>query len=685
MTDALLQLLETKGISDVDFNLLKSTDILHVAETLLKQSELSLKGIQSAQANPQNHRAIFENTFSALDTCTESLERLITWVGHLESVATAPDLRDAYNAIQGPIASFFSGIPLRTELYNSLKSAFAATDKSLLTKEELRFAEKTLRDFEKNGAALPAEQKKRLTEIDTRLAEITNRFSQNVVDATAAFGLHVPSIESLKGLPQHAISMFESAAKQKQQSGYLITLSGPSVQAVMTFADDRNLRKSIWEASSQKASGLPYENEKIITETLALRREKAQLLGFKNFADFVLQNRMAKTGERALAFANDLREKTEAAFSNENKALQDFATQQGFKETLEPWDLAYLSEKMRQATYDFDEELLRPYFVASRVLQACFDVATKLYGITIEERTFSTWHPDVRTFDLCDQHKRLLGSFYVDLYSRSTKRGGAWMNALVTGNSKKNVPHIGLFAMDGTPPSETKPSLMNFREVQTVFHEFGHLLHHMLTEVQVRSLAGTNVAWDFVELPSQIMENWAWEDSVLEGLGKHVDTQESIPKEYITKLKRARNFRSANAMMRQLSFAITDLKLHTVYDPDQEGDVMAYCKKELQAFYPVALPDTFKMFASFGHLFGDAVGYAAGYYSYKWAEMLDADAFSLFKKSSVFDSTLANKFRSEILAKGDSDEPENLYLQFAGRSPDPNALLERSGLLTASS
>jgi oligopeptidase A len=412
---------------------------------------------------------------------------------------------------------------------------------------------------------------------------------------------------------------------------------------------------------------------------LDLRRRKAELLGFENFADFALVERMAKNGRAAQEFCQDLRAKTAPAFARENAALEAFAGH-----ALEPWDIAYYAEKQRSSEYAFEEEDLRPYFPLKRVLDGMFQLVERLFGISVVEGPrVPVWHEEVRYYEIRDEDGSLLGGFYADWHPRDTKRGGAWMDAFLTGywQGSEWRPHVGLMCGNMTAPVDGRPALLTHREVETVFHEFGHLLHHCLCRIEVKSLAGTNVAWDFVELPSQIMENWCWERESLDLFARHYETGEPVPEALFAKMCAARTFRAANAQMRQLGFATTDLSLHIDYREERDGDPVAYANRLLQPFAPARFPEGYAMLAGFTHLFADHTGYGAGYYSYKWAEVLDADAFTRFRKDGIFNPQTGRTFRATILSRGDSEDPAQLFREFMGRDPDSTALLERLGLL----
>jgi oligopeptidase A len=392
---------------------------------------------------------------------------------------------------------------------------------------------------------------------------------------------------------------------------------------------------------------------------------------------------MAHNGSTALAFLEELDLKTRSFFDKENTELERFRRDTGDTQPMQAWDIAYWAEKLRKALYDLDEEMLRPYFPMERVISGMFDVVQRLYGIRVSRKEgVPAWHPDVAFYEIFDRNGAPVGAFYADWFPRENKRGGAWMDAFWTGRPTADgfTAHLGLMCGNMNPPSAGKPALLTHRDVETVFHEFGHLLHHCLTRVEVRSLAGTSVPWDFVELPSQIMENWCWEREALDLFARHYHTGEPLPEALFTRMRNARTFRAANAMMRQLSFGIADLLLHRVYNPELHGDVIAWSREILNRFSPVPLPEDHAVMASFTHLFSSPVAYAAGYYSYKWAEVLDADAFTAFQADGIFNAETGARFRNQILAKGDSDDPAQLYRNFLGRDPNPQALLARAGL-----
>ena len=628
----------------------------------------------------------FANTMHALDELTEPLDFAMGVVRHLEAVATYPELRAALNAVQPGVSAFYSGIPLDERLWRAIKHYSASEEASTLAGERRRFLTKTMEAFRRHGADLDVAGKTRLEAIDVELTQLTTKFGENVLDSTNAFELRITDEAQLAGLPPTAVAAARESAQRKGQEGWRFTLQAPDYFAVMTYLDDGSVRRQVYEAYSIRATKEPWDNRGLVSSILQLRGEKGRLLGFGDFADFVLEDRMAHTGKRALTFLEELRTKTERRFQLENEELLQFrrSLEGSDAPRLAPWDVGYYAEKQRAALYDFDEEALRPYFPLERVAAGLFDLVNRLYGIrVIEEQGVPAWDPQVHFYRVEDEDGAFLGGFYADWFPRENKRGGAWMDAFLTGgpDGAGFRPHLGLICGNLTPPVGGKPALLTHREVETIFHEFGHLLHHMLSRVTIRSLAGTNVAWDFVELPSQIMENWCWERAALDLFARHWETGEAIPGDLFEKMNRARTFRAANSQMRQLGFGFVDLMMHICYQPEQDGDPVAYARRILQEFSPAALPPDHAMIAGFTHLFSSPVGYGAGYYSYKWAEVLEADAFTRFRDHGIFSREIGREFRNNILSRGDSEDPAELYRRFMGREPDPDALLRRSGLL----
>ena len=666
----------TRPSTTIPFGLIRPEHVVPAVDELLERAQAALDAIAS-QSGPRS----YEDTLGALEHATEPLEYAMGVVEHLESVATTPALRDAYNAVLPKVSAFWSSIALHEGLYAALKSFAETEEAKALTGPRARLLQKTLADFRRHGAELDASGKARLQEIDQELSQLTTRFSQNVLDSTNAFERWVTDPAELAGLPESARAAARDSAAAKGRDGWRFTLQAPSVVAVLTYADDRRLREEIWRAFNRRGRQPGHDNLPLVADILRLRKEKARLLGFEHFADLVTEDRMARTGAEALRFVRELTAKTEQAFEKENQALLAFRRELEGPDApeLEPWDVAYYAEKQRRALYDFDEEQLRDYFPAEKVLQGAFELATSLYGVTISSADLPGWHSSVQAHRITDADGTVLGVFYTDLYPREDKRDGAWMHGLIA--SVPPEPHVALFCANAQPPAGGKPSLMSHPDVETVFHEFGHLLHHCLSRVPVRSLACTRVAQDFVELPSQILENWCAEKDALDRFARHYETGAPIPSKLVESLIRARNFRAANAQMRQLGFAAVDLALHVEYSPEEHGDVLAYANRILQRYNPARLPDDYALLTSFSHLFAHPVGYAAGYYSYKWAEVLDADAFARFKKEGLFNPETGRAFRDSILSRGDSDEPLALFQEFMGREPRLEPMLERQGLL----
>jgi len=659
----------------IPFDRIQAGDVEPAIDILLKQSGERLEAI-AADPAPRS----YQNTLAALEGATEELEYASGVVRHLESVATTPELRAAHNAVEPKVSAFFAGIPLNAGLWKAVQACAASVEAGALPPVRRRFLKKTVDGFRRHGAELDAAGKKRLEELDVELTRTTTKFAENVLDSTNEYELILSEESQLAGLPESARAAARASAEAKGKAGWRFTLQGPSYVALMTYLDDRDIRRQVWRAYNLRATSGERDNRPLIGRILDLRHQKATLLGFPDFSGLVLEDRMAHDGQKAEEFLNGLTAKTEARFEVENRELREFAGMD-----LEPWDIGYWAEKLRQKLYDFDEEELRPYFPVDRVIAGMFEIVSRLYGIrVVEEQGAPVWDPAVKYYRMEEPSTgRQLASFYADWFPRENKRGGAWMDSLITGSptSRLGTEHVGLICGNLTPPVDGKPALLTHREAETIFHEFGHLLHHCLSNVEVRSLAGTNVAWDFVELPSQIMENWTWERDALDLFARHWETGAAIPEDLFQKMKRARNFRAANGQMRQLGFGTVDLALHRRYAANPSGDVMAYARNILQRFSAARLPEEYGMIAGFTHLFSSPVAYGSGYYSYKWAEVLDADAFSRFRKEGIFSSSTGAAFRENILSKGDSEDPAQLFRQFMGRDPDPAALLERSGLL----
>lgn len=665
----------------IPFDAVHAEHIEPAVTALLERTTAELQAIK-AVTGPRT----FDNTLRALDSLGLSLDYAMGLVGHLESVATTPELRAAYNGVLPRVSEFRSKIVLDPDLWRALTEYSETDEARALTGPKARFLAKTLDDFRRSGADLPPEKKEKLSQINIELAELTNKFGQNTLDATNAFEFLTESEGDLTGLPESAVSLGKASAESKGLPGWRFTLQAPSYMAIMTYCESRQIRETFYRAFNTRCAAGQHDNVQLLYRILELRHEKATLLGFKDFSDLVLADRMAKTGEQALAFVDNLKGRIRDRFSAEQRELLEFVKQE-LKidpQQLQPWDIAYYAEKMRLAHYQFDEEQLRPYFPLQQVMKGLFLIVEKTFGITVRETpSLRGWDASVQGFSAIDSSSgALLGHFYVDVFPRDNKRGGAWMNNFNThvNDGQDPLPHIGLIAGNFTPPQGDKPSLLTHDEVTTLFHEFGHLMHHLCSETELRSQSMEGVAWDFIELPSQILENWCWEREALDLFASHYETGEKLPEDLLSKMLKARNFRSANFLMRQLGFSSVDLALHRLYKRDRDGDILQYCRALFAEVAPVPLPEDYAMIASFTHIFSSPVGYAAGYYSYQWAEVLDADAFSRFQREGIMNKQTGICFRSEVLSRGDTLPPEELFHNFMSRGPDPSALLTRAGL-----
>ncbi len=651
----------------------------------------------------------FESVFLAFEKATEDLHQAWSLVGHLDSVCNSPELRKAHNEILPKVTEFFARIPLNDSLWDLFKTYANTPEARALTGVRRRFMEETLADFRQSGAELPPEKKKRLEELEAELAQVTQKYSENVLDSTNAWDLVIHDESRLHGLPETAKAAALADATTKgvvtaETPAWRFTLKMPSMLPVMEHVDDEELRRQVWEGSSEIGRNGQWDNTDLIRKILQLRQEKAQLLGKKDFADLVLERRMAKTGSAALEFVETFHDRIQEAFNRQCRDLQEYKAESIHRpaEPLEPWEIAYWAEKRRKELFDFDEEEVRPYFPIEGVLSGMFRLCEKVFGLLIKERAVvfhepgtaaatgeedgpvEVWHPEVKFYELHSDTGIHLGSFYADWHPRDSKRSGAWMNYLRTGSpplgEDERTPHLGLICGNMTPPTDGKPALLTHHEVETVFHEFGHLLHHLLGNVEIKSLNGINVAWDFVELPSQIMENFCWDRDSLEYFAHHHKTGKALPQKLLKKMLAARNYNSAITTMRQLSLGKLDLELHMHCQDDPLTDLDETADRLLKGYQMPLKSRVPTMARRFSHLFSSSVGYAAGYYSYKWAEVLDADCFTRFQKEGLLNPEVGKDFRTKILSKGNSEPPEKLFRDFMGRDPDISALLVRSGL-----
>jgi oligopeptidase A len=644
--------------------------------------------------------ATYESSFVALENATESLSHGWGRLNHLDSVSDNPAQREGLNRMLPEVTDFYSSLSLNPQLFNVLNTVAVSEAAKELPPIHRRHIEETIEDFKNSGAALPDDMKERIAAIDAELSKLTKKYSEHVLDSTNAWELVIDERTKLAGLPASAIAGAAANAKSKghPEGSFRFTLQFPSMYPIMQHAEDEQLRKTVWQASANVAAHKPYDNSDLVWDILKLRQEKAEILGHADFASLTLQRRMARNGETALAFVEQIHDRIAAKFQEETEQLAAFkAANTGTPlKPLDPWEMAYYAELQRKENYDIDDEALRPYFPVKGVMDGMFRIASRIFGITIEQQetayhepgsspdstkdsAVETWHPEVTFYEIRDTESgKHLGSFYADWHPRETKRGGAWMNSLVTGLIGE--PHLGLIIGNMSPPVGDNDALLTHREVETIFHEFGHLLHGLLSEVPVKSLAGTNVPWDFVELPSQIMENFCWERETLDLFARHFETDEPIPEDLFRKMVAAKNYMSATTFMRQLALGKLDLELH-IHLAKYLGRNLDEVDREILADYrPPVTAQSPSMAHRFNHLFSSPTGYAAGYYSYKWAEVLDADAFTRFQKEGILNPETGMSFRREILSKGNSAPPDVLFENFMSRPADPMPLLARAGL-----
>ena len=618
----------------------------------------------------------------------DRLSRAWSPVGHLNAVMNNEALRSAYNACLPKLSDYATEMGQNERLFRAYQAV--AESAAALDEGQRKVLENALRDFHLSGIDLPPEQKARFKVISQELSQLTSKFEENLLDATNAWSKQVTDESELAGLPPSAKDLARQTAEQRDLQGWLLTLEFPSYYPVLTYADDRALRRELYEAYHTRASERgphagQFDNTAAMERILALRHELAQLLGFANYAERSLAKKMARSTADVVAFLEDLARRSRPQAEREMAELTAFARERDGLEALEAWDVAYYSEKLREQRYDFSQEEVRPYFPATRVVPGLFAVAERLFGVTIREvGGVDVWHPDVRFYEIRDPAGELRGQFYLDLYARPKKRGGAWMDdcrGRLRHGDRLQTP-VAYLTCNFTPPVGGKPSLLTHDEVETLFHEFGHGLHHMLTRVDYPPVAGINgVAWDAVELPSQFLENWCWEREALDLIAGHFETGAPIPDDLYGRMKAAKNFQSAMQMVRQLEFALFDFRLHLGYDPARGGRIYETLDAVRRAVAVVRYPEFNRMPHGFSHIF--AGGYAAGYYSYKWAEVLSADAFSLFEERGVFDPDTGRSFRENILERGGSRDAMDLFVAFRGREPRIDALLRHSGIAEA--
>jgi peptidyl-dipeptidase Dcp len=631
--------------------------------------------------------ATFSNTIEALDTSGDTLSRISSIFFNLNSAETNDEIQRIARVVSPQLSKFGNDVTLNKELFARVKYVYDQRADLALDPEQITLLYKQYKSFTRNGANLADENKDRLREIDAELSQLTLGFGENVLAATQDFELHLENTEELSGLPETALEAAEEEAKSRDKKGYIFTLDYPSYIPFMTYADNRELREKMSKAFGKRGYQGNHSNEENVLKIAQLRFERANLLGYDTHAHFVLEERMAMTPEKVNTFSEELLEKAKPAAEKEFQELEKYAKEYLKKhkmdsiDRLQKWDGGYFSEKMKKEYFELDDELLKPYFKLENVIDGAFEVAKLLYGLTFNKNVgISTYHKDVMTYEVKNEDESLNSVFYTDFFPRKGKRNGAWMTSFkdqYMENGENSRPHISIVC-NFTKPTATKPSLLTFNEVTTLFHEFGHALHGMLANTSYRSLSGTSVFWDFVELPSQILENWCYEKESLKLFARHYETNEVIPEEFIDKIKKASNFHEGLQTLRQLSFGMLDMRWHGI-DPTGITNVKAH---ERETFDQTDLyPDVENscMSTAFSHIFQG--GYSAGYYSYKWAEVLDADAFELFKQKGIFDRETATRFKDHILSKGGTENPMLLYTRFRGSEPKIDALLKRAGLV----
>lgn len=662
----------------VPFDLIKVEHYLPALDEAIKIAKDNLAKLKANPAAPD-----FENTIVALESASELADKIAGIYGNME-VANADDALQALaKEIYPKVTALASDVSLDDEIFKRVKAVYDKRDSLNLNKEQLRLLEKTYLSFTRNGALLSAVDKETLRQIDQELSVLAPKFSENVLKATNSFEMILDKTEDVEGLPEGVLEGAAAMAEAKGQKGkWLFNLQIPSYLPFMTYAKNRQLREKMWRAFSSRAFKGEFDNQETVLKIVQLRDKRAKLLGFATHADFVLAERMAKNPQTVSEFLSKLLKASKDAGKRDLAEVTEFAKKIDGVTDIMPWDFGYYSEKLKEEKYAFNEEDLRPYFKLENVVEGVFAHAKKLYGLTFKEnKDIPVYHPEVKAYEIYEEASgKYMGLFYTDYFPRETKKGGAWMTqfrgqGLIEGEMKR--PHVSIVC-NFTKPTPSKPSLLTYDEVRTLFHEFGHALHGMLSECTYSSLSGTNVYWDFVELPSQIMENWVGEKEGLDLFARHYETNAPMPAELIEKLKASQKFQAGYMSCRQLQFGMMDQAWYST-DPSKITDVDAFEEKATAETRLFPKVEGANSSCSFSHIF--AGGYSAGYYSYKWAEVLDADAFEYFKEKGLFNEEVAKKFKDNVLSRGGTEHPMDLYKKFRGREPDPNALLRRDGLI----
>ena len=636
----------------------------------------------------------WENFVDRLDDANEKMARAWGQVSHLNAVMNSAELREVYNENLPKITQYYAELGQNLALFAKYKVLRNSVEFNKLTQARKKIIENELRDFRLSGAELADDKKARFLEIQDELSALSSRFSDNILDATNEFSLLIENEAELAGIPADDLQAAKDAAQEVMKAGWLFTLKAPSYMPIMQYAENRELREKMYIAYSQRASEFgkaELDNTPLITKILKLRTEEAILLGYANYAELSLASKMANTPEQILKFLRELAQHARPLADKDLLELQDFAKQQLAMSNLQSWDIGFVSEKLRQQRYAFSDQEVKQYFPEDTVIAGMFNVVQKIYGLTMRPAQSQLWHNTVHFYDVFDADEKRIGQFYMDLYARNSKRGGAWMDDAITRRRITpglNTPGViqtpvAYLNCNFAPPVGAKPALFTHDEVLTLFHEFGHGLHHLLTEVEEMGVSGiSGVEWDAVELPSQFMENFCWEWDVLSSMTRHVDTGVKMPRELFDKMLAAKNFQIGLQTLRQLEFSIFDMRLHSDYDPQEKQsvlDLLAEVRKEVA----VLIPPAYNRFAnSFSHIF--AGGYGAGYYSYKWAEVLSADAYSMFEEHGVLNAEIGARFRKEVLAVGGSRDAMESFVAFRGREPSIDALLRHNGLVQTS-
>ncbi|MEP1490247.1 MAG: M3 family metallopeptidase [Algibacter sp.] len=660
------------------FSQIKDEDYLPAIKEAIENARTEINVITN-----NSESASFENTIEALDFSGEQLDRISSIFFNLNSAETNETIQKIAQDVSPLLSEFGNDVTLNEDLFKRVKAVYSIKDSLSLSTEQETLLDKKYKSFSRNGANLPEDKKEKLRDIDKKLSQLKLKFGENVLAETNKFEMLITDESDLSGLPDGTKEAAKQLAESKDKSGWLFTLDYPSYIPFVTYADNRVLRKKLTLAAGSKSFKKDeLDNQDIVLQITKLRHERANILGYKTHSHFVLEERMAQTPETVLNFSNELLEKAKPAAEEEFKNLEDFAKELDHIDRLEKWDGSYYSEKLKQKLFSLDDEKLKPYFKLENVIDGAFTVGHKLFDLNFEEiDTIDKYHDDVLTYKVTDNKGNLVSIFYADFFPRAGKRNGAWMTSYkpqFVKNGEDNRPHVSIVC-NFTKPTKSKPSLLTFNEVTTLFHEFGHALHGMLANTTYPSLSGTSVFWDFVELPSQVLENWCYEKEALELFAKHYETNEIIPMDLVHKIKESATFHEGMQTLRQLSFGLLDMSWHSGESPESITSVKDF---ESEIFKNTSLyPETEEtcMSTAFSHIFQG--GYSSGYYSYKWAEVLDADAFEYFKETGIFNKEVATKFKDHVLSQGGTENPMTLYKRFRGQEPKPEALLRRAGLL----